>query len=168
MKKMLVTLIVFFSIFLTSCEPESYFFKNNSRNDEVVSIELISYVSDEVAVIENIEEMLDIEISDIDQLEVLDVTENEEFITDFSNIEFFLGYSHLNLPDGIGVKINYNNGDFLIVTDSFNSEQSFGGNAVLYDSEGKFIQYYGSFSWKQDFEDLINSYFITQVEEHTD
>lgn len=168
MKKIVVILITFFSIFLISCEPEAYYFKYNSRNEEVVNIEFISYNSNELAVVESTQDMLDIEINDLEVHEILDVKETEGFISDFSEIEFFLGYSHFNLPNGIGIKINYRNGDFLIVTDDVDSDEEHRGDAILYNPEGKFIQYYGSFSWEQEFIDLMNSYFQTQVGDNTD
>jgi hypothetical protein len=97
-------------------------------------------------------------------LEILDVAKNEEFISEFSIIEFFQGYSHLNTPKGIGVKINYQNGDFLIITDGTLGEDSYGGDAILYNSDGIFLEFYGSLSWAQNFVDLINEFFETQME----
>ncbi|XMB72166.1 hypothetical protein RJI07_08665 [Mycoplasmatota bacterium WC30] len=164
MRKLIVILLVFISMILISCEPNKYFFKNNTRNDEVTSIELISYSSEDVAVIESTDEMMNFNTNNIEVLEMLDTTKNEDFVSEFSNIEFLLGYPHLNTPNGIGVKINYDNGDFLIVTDSLDCEECYGGDAILYNSEGQFLDYYGGFSWRQNFVDLINDYFQTQID----
>ena len=141
-----------------------YFFKYNPRNDEIVSIELISYTPDEYAVTESTEDMLDFDSDKMEILEVLDTTENENFISDFSEIEFLQGYPHLNTPKGIGVKINYENGDFVVVTISFLDDDSDGGNAILYNSEGVFLEYYGGMSWIPGFVNLINKYFEAQTD----
>ncbi|MDD3126044.1 MAG: hypothetical protein WC479_00295 [Candidatus Izemoplasmatales bacterium] len=60
----------------------------------------------------------------------------------------------------MGIKNNYHNGDFLIVTD----EEVNGGDAILYNSDGIFIDYYGSISWLQNLIDLINGFFEKQIE----
>ncbi|MBN2877569.1 MAG: hypothetical protein JXL85_07955 [Bacilli bacterium] len=165
MKKILLTILLFLlSISLISCEPAKYFFKNNTRNDEIDSVELISYSSENVAVVESADEMLDFQSENMEILEILDPAKNENFISVFSNIEFFQGYPHLNTPNGMGVKINYQNGDFLIITDSFIDEDVNGGEAILYNSDGYFLDYYGSISWLQDLIDLINGFFDKQIE----
>ncbi len=157
-------LLILLTASLISCEPVKYFFKNNTRNDEIVCIELISYSPDNVAVVDSTDEMLDFVFENMEILEILDVAKNEEFISEFSIIEFFQGYSHLNTPKGIGVKINYQNGDFLIITDGTLGEDSYGGDAILYNSDGIFLEFYGSLSWAQNFVDLINEFFETQME----
>lgn len=165
MKKLIVALLlILLTVSLISCEPVKYFFKNNTRNDEIVSIELISYSQDNVAVVDSADEMLDFVFENMEILEILDATKNENFISEFSVIEFFQGYSHLNTPNGVGVKINYQNGDFLIITDSFIDEDVNGGDAILYNSDGVFLEYFGSISWIQTFIDLIDEFFDTQME----
>lgn len=165
MKKLIVALLlILFSVSLISCEPVKYFFKNNTRNEEIVSIELISYSQDNVAVVDSIDEMLAFVFEKMEILEILDAAKIEDFISEFSLIEFFQGYSHLNTPNGIGVKINYQNGDFLIISSSFIDEDVTGGDAILYNSNGIFLEYFGSISWIQTFADLIAEFFDTQME----
>lgn len=157
-------LLILLSVSLISCDPVRYFFKNNTRNDEIESVELISYSPDNVAVVESTDEMLDFVTENMEILESLDITKKEDFISEFSCIEFFEGYPHLNTANGVGIKINYENGDFLLVTyDQFNEADN-GGDAILYNSDGIFINYYGSLSWIQSFIDLVNKYFETQIE----
>jgi len=167
-KNIILLILMILSISLTACEPVKYFFATNPRNDEIVNVELISYSPDEEAVSESTEDMLDFDSYKMEILEVLDTTENEDFISDFSEIEFFQGYPHLNTPKGIGVKINYDNGDFVVVTISFFSDDSDGGEAILYNSEGVFLEHYGGLSWIPSFVDLIDEYFEAQNDEHTD
>lgn len=165
MKKIIESVfLLFFSVFLFSCEPETYFFKNNTRNDEIVSIELISYSSNDVSVVESTGEMLDFNAENMEILEILDETKKEDFISEFSQMEFFQGYPHLNSPKGIGVKINYENGDFLIVTDGHAHEDGNGGDAILYNSDGEFLEFFGSLSWIPSLVDLVNGNFETQID----
>lgn len=164
-KNILFLLLIILSISLIACDPVIYCFKYNPRNDEIVSIELISYTPDEYAVTESTEDMLDFDSDKMEILEVLDTTENENFISDFSKIEFFQeGFPHLNTPKGIGVKINYENGDFVVVTISFLDDDSDGGDAILYNSEGVFLEYYGGIPWIPSFVNLINKYFEAQTD----
>jgi hypothetical protein len=163
-KKLVTLLLILLSISLISCEPVKYFFKNNTRNDEIVSIELISYSPDNIAVVDSSDEMIDFVFGNMEILEIMDATKNENFISEFSNIEFFQRYPHLNTPNGMGVKINYQNGDFLIVTDSFIDEDVYGGDAILYNFDGIYLDYYGSISWLQNLIDLINGLFDKQIE----
>lgn len=162
-KNAMAILIMICSIILYSCEPETYYFKSNPRNDEIISIELISYHAVSTSVVESTDEMLDYNFEYMEILEILDEVKIENFVSEFANIEFFQGYPHLNSPNGVGIKINYKNGDFLIVTDSFIDEDEYGGDAILYDSIGNFLIYYGSISWLQNLIDLINEFFNTQV-----
>lgn len=165
MKKSLAILIMIsISISLISCEPDKYFFKNNTRSDEIVSVELISYSPENVSVVESADEMLDFSSENMEVLEILDATKNLNFISEFSNIEFFQGYPHLNAPNGFGIRINYQNGDFLVVTDSFIDEDDNGGDAILYSADGTFLVYYGSISWIQTFYSILRDFFDTQIE----
>jgi len=165
MKKLIVILfLILLTVFLTSCEPNKYFFKSNVRNNEIVSIELLSYRQDNVAVVNSTDGMLDFVFENMEILEILDSIKNENFIFEFSRIEFFQGYSHLNTPNGVGVKINYENGDFLIVTDRIKDEDEYGGDAILFNSDGIFLEYFGSISWIQTFTELIDDFFDTQME----
>ena len=54
-------------------------------------------------------------------------------------------------------------GDFLIITDSVLNNDGY-IDAILYNSEYQFVEYFGSISWRQNFIDLINEYFQTQLE----
>ena len=159
---LIVTIIL--GVLITSCEPVAYYFKNSERNDEIISVELISYTDDDLEVVESIDQIEDLKMDNIILLETLNQNDIEEFISDFSYIEFFQEYPHLNKPNGIGVKINYDNGDFVIMTDTFNSEDLYGGHAYMYNSDGIFFEYFGGNSWRQDFIDIINKYFQTQID----
>ncbi len=164
MKKLSLLLSILLVILLVSCEPDKYYFKDNTRNDEVVSIELISYTANDIEIVDSIAEMLDFYTDNMTILETLSQSEVEDFMSKFSYIEFFQGYPHLSTPDGTGVKINYENGDFLIVTNNPDGEEPHGGEAILYNSDGQFMDYYGSISWMQNFIDLVNEYYQTQIE----
>lgn len=159
---LIVTIIL--GVLINSCEPEKYYFKNSERNDEIISVELISYTDDDLEVVESIDQIEDLKMDNIILLETLNQSKIEDFISDFSYIEFFQGYPHLNKPNGIGVKINYDNGDFVIMTDTFNSEDLYGGDAFMYNSDGLFLEYYGSVSMLGEFKDIINKYFQTQID----
>jgi len=158
-----LSFIFLLTISIFACEPNKYYFKNNTRTDEIVSVELISYNSDDVAVTESTNQMLDFKTNNMEVLETLDQTKIVGFYTEFSNIEFFQGYPHLNTPDGMGVRIIFENGDFLIVTDGLIDEVRY-GDAILYNSSGLFIEHYGGLSWRQNFIDLVNEYFEVQIE----
>jgi len=164
MKKFSLLLSILLVIFLVSCEPDKYYFKDNTRNDEVVSIELISYTANDIEIVDSIAEMLDFYTGNMTILETLSQSEVEDFMSEFSYIEFLQGYPHLSTPDGTGVKINYENGDFLIVTNNPDGKEPHGGEAILYNSDGQFMDYYGSISWMQNFIDLVNEYYQTQIE----
>jgi len=162
-KVIVIIFMVVFSIFLISCDPIAFYFKNYPRNDEIESIELISYSPENVAVIESTDDMLDFISENVEILEILDTSKKESFISEFSSIEFFQGYPHLNTPYGMGIRIIYENGDFLIVTDSLIDEDRY-GDAILFNSSGEFIEYFGGLSWRPSFIDLVNGYFETQIE----
>ena len=71
MKKLRLLLSILLVIFLVSCEPDKYYFKDNTRNDEVVSIELISYTANDIEIVDSIAEMLDFYTGNMTILETL-------------------------------------------------------------------------------------------------
>lgn len=163
MKKILVFVIVVLVIFLNACEPEAYYFRNSERNDEIVSVDLISYTTDSIEIVESNEEILNVSVDSIILLETVDGSYLDDFIDDFSNIEFLLGFPRMNSPSGICIKINYENGDFLLIMDFEKDEISY-GDAILYDSSGNFKEYFGGSSWRENYLNLINDYFEIDYE----
>lgn len=162
MRKIIIALCILISITLLSCEPNKYYFKNNTRNDEIVSIELITYNADDIEIVDSKGDMLNFNADNMTILETLNQSEVEDFLSEFFCLEFLQGYPHLNTPDGIGVKINYDNGDFLILTDSLVDEDRY-GDAIMFNSNGHFLEYFGGLSWRPNFIDLVNKYFQTQI-----
>jgi hypothetical protein len=62
-------------------------------------------------------------------------------------------------PKDICIRLNYSNGNFLIIWANY-IEDSYAGYIGEYLSDGTVFSFWGSFSSLMDFEELVNQYFV--------
>lgn len=164
MRKIMFMILMLLTLILTACEPETYYFNYSDRNNEISSIYFISYNNN--GTIETVESNVafsNYKLENEEVIEELNLELMNQFIYDFGQLEFFLDYDHYNAQFGQGIKIDYDNGDFLIIVESILDSHS-EISAVLYNSEGIFISQYGGLSWRPHFVELINEYFSVDFE----
>lgn len=166
MTKTLFKLSLALFLIVVGCDPVEYHFYQNGRNDEIVSVDLISYIStaESLIVTESEDEILDFEEDNMEIQASLDPSQLEDFIDDFIQLGFFVGFPFAITQNGVGIRINYDNGDFIVITYCFVDGEFYGGDAMQYHHDGTFLHHYGGLSWTQSFIDLINVHFDTDYE----
>ena len=117
MKKIIVLfLFVLNLITLTGCDPSSYYYSFEDLNSNVISIELINYVNnDAIELFEKRDKVKNFDFSKLNVIETLENENNDDFLLNFSQIEFMLVWRHLDSPKGESIKINYVDGSFDVI-----------------------------------------------------
>lgn len=117
MKKIIILFVFIISLLaLTGCDPSSYYYSYEDLNSNVVSIELINYENNEaVELFEKREKVKPFNFSKLNVIEVFDNEKNDDFLLEFSKIEFMLVWRHLDSPKGESIKINYKDGSFDVI-----------------------------------------------------
>ena len=81
-----------------------------------------------------------------------------EFLDAFSKTDILHTYYAYNSPKDICIRLNYENGDFLIIWADY-ARGSFGGYIGEYSANGEVLSFWGSFSALDYYEELVNNYF---------
>ena len=140
-----------------------YFFDFNTLVEQVIKVELIDYNFQDVQQISSEDELLSFDFDKMEIIETLDQDQFNEFFQDLSIIEFHETVDYSETPLGISVLISYNNGNFVIISSSLIDDIAYGG-AMMYDSAGTVIEFYGNFATRQQYVDLVNTYFDITID----
>ena len=145
---------------LSSCDPHMYSTTEEFLKD-VVSIELIRYNNPDQKdfiswVPDHSDDLVSFDNSKVEIIEELDNEKFDAFSTAFQSTEIMHTYYRCDSPDGVCIRVNYENGKFLIV----------GKDYVGYFLEnGEVLAFEGCFSSRTYYTDLVNEFFEYQVSE---
>lgn len=164
-----VTIIVFLVVScftLSACDPGRYYFTSEDLSD-VISIELINYDNPEQKqfsswVPDHTSDLKPFDNSKMSRLEILDYNKKADFIESLCECLILYKYFACDSPNGICIKLNYSNGDYLIVWSNY-QKGGFSGYIGRFTSEGKVAEFFGCFSSLTYYKDLVNNYFQTQI-----
>lgn len=153
---------------LTACvgDPAPYYFSADDFEGQIISVDLIDYNNPNVMVIrdENKAEPFDFEKMTI--IESLAVESFDSFIGDFTKLEYMKGPNFSNAPVGINIKINCQDGNFIILGCA-GDESYLDGYAhrcvAKYKDDGELDEYIGCFQNGKDLDALINKYFEVDI-----
>ncbi len=164
MKKILILIFILaLCAALTSCDPGLYYFEMSELSENVVRIDLIDYDNPDQKgfiswVPDHSDDLLPFDESKCTRLEELDDGKGVDLLNDLSRSEILHHYYAYNSPNGISLRLTYENGDFLIVNcDSQN--ETYAGYIGKYSADGEVVEFYGCFSSYRYFEHLVNNYF---------
>jgi hypothetical protein len=168
MKRLLTFLITIISIcLLASCDPAGYYFDAKELKQNIVSIELIEYKNDKqdhfISWVPNhMDDLLPMNLENITNLKKLDESRIESFIDALSNQYILYKYYSYNSPRGLSIKMNYCNGNYIII--SYDHENtSFSGYIGIYTSKGEVSDYIGCFSNYDSYKFLVNYFFEMNI-----
>ena len=145
---------------LSSCDPAMYSPSEEYLKD-AVSIELIRYNNPDQKdfiswVPDHSDDLVAFDNSRVEIIEILDNEKFDAFSTAFQSTEIMHTYYRCDSPDGVCIRVNYKNGEFLII----------GKDYVGYFSEnGEVSAFLGCFSGRFYYTDLVNEFFEYQVQE---
>ncbi|MCI8434996.1 MAG: hypothetical protein HFK10_03415 [Clostridia bacterium] len=163
--KLLAILILICSLFIfTACDPSPFYFEHEYLAD-TVSIELIRYDNPEQKhflswVPDHTADLKSFDQSKVTVLETLHENKIPDFIDTLCEYDILYKYYAFDTPNGICIKLNDSNGDFLIVSCN---ENSFAGYIGKFYSNGEVADFIGCFSALKYFETLVNDHFQMKI-----
>lgn len=168
MKKIFsILIVVTICLYFCSCDPGSVSI-SREKLDCVVSIELIDYANPSQKhftswVPDQFDKLVPFDPANATTLEVLSSEKISDFLDEFSKTDILHTYYAYNSPKDVCIRLNYQNGDFLIIWADY-ANNSFSGYIGEYSSDGAVLSFWGSFSALGDYKDLVNQYFSYKLE----
>ena len=152
---------------LTACDPAHTQYDYNELADHVVSVELIEYENDDREkfsswVPDQLDEIKPFDPDKVTVLETLDGERMPDFFDQLTYESILEDYYVYDSPDGICLRMTYQNGDFTVITADY-ANRSFLGFICRYSADGTPIDYIGSFSSLSSYTDLVNNFFEEQI-----
>ena len=163
MKKLLCLFtLLLLCCFLAACDPGSYDVDRPAL-DQVVSVELIEYRNPMQGrfvtwVPDHFYTLRPFDFDKVTVLETLPKEKIPEFLDFFSRTDILADYCWYDSPKDICLRLNYANGDFLIIWANY-AGNSFAGYIGEYSSDGSVLSFWGSFSSLRYYTDLVSHFF---------
>ena len=131
--------------------------------EDVISIELIQYDNAEHNhfaswVPDHFDKLLPFDTANATVLETLPTEKISEFCDAFLKTDILDTYYAYNSPKDVCIRLNYANGNFLIIWANY-IENSYSGYIGEYASDGTVLSFWGSFSALRYYTDLVEQYF---------
>lgn len=167
MKKILaIMLLKVICISVCSCDPSSFAIDRDSLND-VVSVDLIEYANSNQKhfttwVSDQFDKLVPFVPANATILETLPSEKISDFLDAFSATDILHTYYAYDSPKDICIRLNYKNGNFLIVWANY-AESSYAGYIGECSEDGTVLSFWGSFSSLHCYKDLIDQYFNYEV-----
>lgn len=168
MKKFLLVIILCIQLFcLAACDPRSYSYEYDELLDSVVSVELINYDNPNQKkfvtwVLDYTSKLLPFELNNMTILETLNNDDIDDFLQQLSEARLLHKYYVFNSPKDICIRLIYTNGDFEVISCDY-AHQTLNNYVGKYNSSGDVVDFVGSFESYDDFENLVNDFFVTDL-----
>ena len=163
MKKTLaIMLVVIICFSMCACDPGLFSINRESLNN-VVSVELVEYANPNQKqfvswVPDQFNKLLPFVPANATILECLPSDKMPDFLDAFSKTDILHTYYAYNSPKDVCIKLNYENGNFLIIWANY-MDNSYAGYIGEYSSDGTVLSFWGSFSSLSYYKDLVNQHF---------
>lgn len=161
MKKfnLVIVIMVFVSMFLTGCDPETYYFDSTELIDNTIKIELVECQNDNPERIEVSEDNTpSFDYDNVELVDNLDDSHFESFIIELSSITFHIENYSANKPLGKTLILHQKNGDMIVLSCTKVGDIGY-SFASKFDSNSNFITHIANFADRPKFEALLNEYF---------
>lgn len=159
MKKIILFLALILTIIcLTACDPNEFRYRYDELKEKTIRIELIDYKNpDAKELFEKRDKVISFDFDKMEIIETLGKEQSEDFLQDISKIVFMEYWRHYDSPNGISLRLVYDNGDFVVISQY---DKFYTGS---FNADGTIKRFIGGLSGKKDFVDLINKFFTTQI-----
>lgn len=162
MKKTIIVIwICFLSIIVTSCTPIEYQYDYNELNSDVISVELIYYDNMNSKIVSDFlgsAKHFNFFFASMKQVEIMEKEHYEGFFNAISAEAILNLVSHANSPTGLCIKMDYQNGDFDIIS---------GHYCGRFSSDGTFQDFLGSWG-VEEFIQFVNENFNIKIEDESE
>ena len=168
MKKITVLLAVLLLLCslctFAACDPSEIYFDRDDLSD-IVSVELINYDNPKQKpffswVPDHTADLKPFDNSKISVLETLEGDKISDLLDTLCECPILAKYYAYDSPSGLCLKLNYANGDFVIITCYVDS---FTGYIGRFYSNGEVAEFIGCFVSTRCCEVLVNDYFQTKI-----
>lgn len=165
-KLTIIALLLVLCLMLCACDPASYNFTSEDLAD-VISIELVDYDNSEQKsfgswVFDRTSDLKPFDKSKMSQLENLAGNKIPDFVDSLCECRILYKYFSFDSPNGICIKINYSNEDFMIIWSNY-KYSNFSGYIGRYSPDGEVTEFIGCFEGLDSYINLVNNYFQTQI-----
>lgn len=167
MKKIICFLCLLIMCFcLCSCDPGTYTINPNTLED-VKTIELIEYKNPNQKhfsswVPNHFDDLKPFDTANATVIETLQEEKKADFLAAFMQTDILHTYYAYDSPIDICIRLNYENGNFLIIWSNY-KKNSFAGYIGEYLADGTVLSFWGSFSGLLYYQQLINNFFIYNI-----
>ena len=167
MKKIICFLYLIIMCFcLCSCDPGTYTIDPNSL-EGVKTIELIDYKNPDQKhfaswVPNHFEDLKPFDTEKATVIEILPEERKSDFLDAFMQTDILYKYYAYDSPVDICIRLNYENGNFLIIWSNY-KKNSFAGYIGRYSADGTVLSFWGSFSGLSYYQELINNFFSYNI-----
>ncbi len=162
MKKPIAILltVVLMCFSLASCDPGETCFTDEYPVEGVIKIELLKYENPDQGdfmtwVIDQTDDLLDHDFSKETVLATLD-GDSHAFFTELSQYGILHKYFTYDSPNGMCIKITYDDGKFAIIN---SDDDSFHGYIGMYNADGSVDSFCGCFYTREFFVRLVENHF---------
>ena len=167
MKKIICFLYLIIMCFcLCSCDPGTYTITPYSL-EGVKTIELIDYKNPDQKhfaswVPNHFEDLKPFDTAKATVIEILQEERKSDFLDAFMQTDILYKYYAYDSPVDICIRLNYENGNFLIIWSNY-EKNSFAGYIGEYSADGTVLSFWGSFSGLSYYQGLINNFFSYNI-----
>ncbi len=152
--------LVLIVLTLSSCDPNR-FSPEDSWFENVVTVELIRYDNPNQKnfvswVPDHSDDLVSFDNSKVEIIEELDNEKFDDFSMAFQSTEIMHTYYRCDSPDGVCIRVNYKNGEFLIIGRDY---------IGCFSENGEVSEFWGCFSARSYYSDLVNDFFEYQIQE---
>ena len=168
MKKIIALILLTTICFsMCACDPISFVINRESL-DDVIGVELIEYVNPDQKhfitwVPDQSDDLAPFNLDNTKVLETLPEEKISDFLDAFSATDILHTYYAYNSPKDICIRLNYENGDFLIIWANY-AENSYAGYIGEDCADGTVSCFWGCFSSISYYRDLVSQYFNYTLE----
>lgn len=168
MKKIVAFILLTILCFsMCACDPGSFVIDRDSL-DDVTSVELIEYANPDQKrfttwVSDQSDKLAPFNLANATILKTLPSEKISDFLNAFSATDILHTYYAYDSPKDICIRLNYKNGNFLIIWANY-AENSYDGYIGSYSADGMVLSFWGSFSSIYYYKDLVSQYFNYNLE----
>lgn len=157
-----VTVLTVITLFLTACDPGSYYYDLDDLRAPVKRIELVNYDNPNQKnfkswVPDHSDELKPLNMTNLQVTATMDAAKINDFLVELSEQHILYKYFAYDSPKDTCIRIVYRDDYFDIISCN---ENTFGGYIGTYSPTGEYVDFMGCFASRDSFEELLTYFNI--------
>ena len=144
---------------LAACDPSWYNYNYEKLSDGAVGVELFEYDNPDVKQISTLFSNRWLKGFDFKKMTVVETLSDgqlQDFLLDLSEVGLDNGWWMPDSPEGMCFRVVYESGEFEVFS---HPDLEMGGYVLRFDSKGKILKYTGRVTFRDEFVEIVESYF---------